>query len=124
MADERFVEQYEEKEKKCKRWKDFIDIKKSIVFCSALGGILGALVGIPAGGAVCGGVMGTNAQDSLKSLVDWLVGPSEDDKKNTNFINNMNKHICHMLKNMQEKIMRMSILVKAQVIFCRRYRKK
>ena len=81
MADERFVVQYEEKEKKCKKWKNFIDIKKSIVFCSVLGGILGALVGIPAGGAVCGGVMGTNAQDSLQSLVDWFVGQSEDDKK-------------------------------------------
>ena len=85
MADERFVVQYEEKEKKCKKWKNFIDIKKSIVFCSALGGILGALVGIPAGGAVCGGVMGTNAQDSLKSLVDWFIGPSEDDKKKYDF---------------------------------------
>ena len=81
MADKRFVEWYEKKEKKCENWKNFIDIKKSIVFCSALGGILGALVGFPAGGAVCGGVMGTNAQESLRSLVDWFVGPSEDDKK-------------------------------------------
>lgn len=85
MADERFVVQYKKKEEKCKKWKDFIDIKKSIVFCSALGGILGALVGMPAGGAVCGGVMGTNAQDGLKSLVDWFVGPSEDDKKKYEF---------------------------------------
>ena len=85
MADERFVVQYKKKEEKCKKWKNFIDIKKSIVFCSALGGILGALVGIPAGGAVCGGVMGTNAQDSLKSLVDWFIGPSEDDKKKYDF---------------------------------------
>ena len=85
MADKRFVEWYEEKEKKCENWKNFIDIKKSIVFCSALGGILGALVGMPAGGAVCGGVMGTNAQESLRSLVDWFVGPSEDDKKKYEF---------------------------------------
>lgn len=85
MADERFVVQYKKKEEKCKKWKDFIDIKKSIVFCSALGGILGALVGMPAGGAVCGGVMGTNAQDGLKSLVDWFIGPSEDDKKKYEF---------------------------------------
>ena len=85
MPDERFVVQYQQKEAKCKRWKDFIDIKKSIVFCSALGGILGSFVGMPVGGAVFGGVMGTNAKDSLMSLVDYFVGPSEEDKKKYEF---------------------------------------
>ena len=74
-----------QKQKKCDKWKDYIGIKNSIVFCSALGGVLGALVGIPVGGAICGGVMGTNAQDGLRSLVDWFVGPSGEETKKYNF---------------------------------------
>ena len=103
MADERFVLKYKEKEKKCKEWKDFIDIKKSIVFCSALGGILGALVGIPAGGAVCGGVMGTNAQNGLRSLVDWFIGPSEEDKKKYEFYKKYEGIYSLYLKEYAEK---------------------